>query len=81
MCDACQQTKSHQLPYPKSDSVSKSPLELVFSDVWGPARDSIGRNKYYVSFINDFSKLTWIYLLKNKFKVFQKFKEFQVLVE
>jgi hypothetical protein len=81
VCDACQQTKSHQLPYPKSDSVSKSLLELVFSDVWGPARDSIGRNKYYVSFINDFSKLTWIYLLKNKFKVFQKFKEFQVLVE
>jgi hypothetical protein len=71
----------HQLPYPKSFSVSKSPLELIFSDVWGHACYSIGRNKYYVSFINDFSKFTWIYLLKNKSEVFQKFKEYQALVK
>jgi hypothetical protein len=81
VCDAYQQAKSHQLPYPKSSSASKSPLELIFSNVWGPACDSIGRNKYHVSFIDHFSKFTWIYLLKNKSKVFQKFKEFQALVE
>ena len=34
ICDACQQGKSHQLPYPKSVSVSNNPLDLVFSDVW-----------------------------------------------
>jgi hypothetical protein len=34
VCDACQQGKSHQLPYPKPSSISKFPLELVFSDVW-----------------------------------------------
>jgi hypothetical protein len=33
VCDACQQVKSHQLPYPKSFSTSKAPLELIFSDV------------------------------------------------
>jgi hypothetical protein len=81
VCDACQQAKSHQLPYPKSICISKSPLELIFSNVWGPTCDSIGRNKYYVSFIDDFSKFTWIYLLKNKSEVFQKFKEFKALVE
>jgi hypothetical protein len=58
VCDACQQAKCHQLPYPISTSASKAPLELIFSDVWGSACDSIGRNKYYVSFINDFSKFT-----------------------
>jgi hypothetical protein len=81
VCDACQQAKSHQLSYLKSSSVSTSPLELIFSDVWGPACDSIGWNKYYVSFIDDFSKFTWIYLLKHKSEVFQKFQEFQNLVE
>jgi hypothetical protein len=70
VCDACQKAKSHQLPYPKSSSVSSVPLELVFSDVWGPAPASVGRNKYYVSFIDDYSKFTWIYLLKNKSDVF-----------
>jgi hypothetical protein len=66
VCDACQQAKSHQLPYPKSVSISTQPLELMFSDVWGPAPDSVGRFKYYVSFVDDFSKFTWIYLLKFK---------------
>jgi hypothetical protein len=76
VCGPCQQGKSHQLPYPKSVSVSRQPLELILSDVWGPAPDSIGRNKYYVSFIDDYSKFTWIYLLKFKSDVFQKFHEF-----
>jgi hypothetical protein len=53
VCDACQQAKSHQLSFPKSSSVSKAPLELVFTDVWGPACPSVGGFKYYVSFIDD----------------------------
>jgi histone deacetylase 1/2 len=81
ICDACQQGKSHQLPYPKSTSVSNNPLDLVFSDVWGPAPTSVGRNNYYVSFIDDFSKFTWIYLLRHKSEVFQRFHDFQNLVE
>jgi hypothetical protein len=69
MCDACQQAKSHQLPYLTSTSVSHHPLELIFSVVcvWeGGAPESSGRYKYYVSFIDDYSKFTWIYLLKFK---------------
>jgi hypothetical protein len=81
LCDAYQQAKSHQLPYPISTSTSKAPLKLIFSDVWGPACNSIGGHKYYVSFIDDFNKFTWIYLLKHKSEVFMRFKEFQVLVE
>lgn len=81
VCDACQQSKSHQLPYPKSVSISLEPLQLIFSDVWGPAPSSVGNKCYYVSFIDDFSKFTWVYLLKHKSKVFEKFQAFQNLVE
>ena len=81
MCDSRQRAKSHQLPYPKSLSVSRFPLELVFSDVWGTAPNSVGRKKYYVSFIEDYSKFVWIYLLKQKSEVFQIFCDFQHLVE
>jgi hypothetical protein len=73
--------RSHQLPYPKSSSVSSHPLELIFSDVWGPAPESVGRYKYYVSFVDGYSKFTWIYLLKYKSEVFQNFHDFQSLVE
>ena len=65
VCDSCQLAKSHQLPYPISTSVSTAPLEQVFSDVWGPAPLYAGEHSYYVSFIDDFSKFTWIYLLKS----------------
>jgi len=47
----------------------------------GPAPTSVGKNSYYVSFIDDFSKFTWIYLLRHKSKVFQTFHEFQAMVE
>ena len=46
ICDSCQRAKSHQLPYPVSTSVSTKPLQLIFSDVWGPALTC------YVSFID-----------------------------
>jgi transposase InsO family protein len=81
VCDACQRGKSRQLPYPRSTSASTGVLDLVFSDVWGPAPSSVGRNKYYVSFIDDYSKFTWIYLLCQKSDVFACFRDFQSLAK
>jgi hypothetical protein len=80
MCEACACAKAHQLPYLVSSSRSFAPLELVFSDVWDPAIDSFGRKKYYVSFIDDYSKFTLIYLLYHKSEVSKYFLEFQKLV-
>jgi hypothetical protein len=58
VCDVCMKAKAHQLPYPVSTSRASTPLELIFSDVWGPAINSFGGKNYYVSFIDDFSKFT-----------------------
>ena len=49
--------------------------------MWGPSPQSVGRYQYYVSFIDDFSKFTWIYLLRNRSEVFQVFLNFQQHVE
>ena len=37
--------------------------------------------KYFVPFIDDYSRKTWIYFLKTKDEVFNRFKEFKALVE
>jgi transposase InsO family protein len=42
---------------------------------------SISGYVYYVSFIDDYSRKTWIYFLKTKDEVFSKFKEFKALIE
>jgi histone deacetylase 1/2 len=73
MCDKCQRAKSHQLPYTLSHHVSTMPLELIHSNVWGPAIASSGGFKYYVSLIDDYSRFCWIYLLKHKSDVEQVF--------
>jgi hypothetical protein len=66
VCSACQQAKSHQLPFNDSTRVSTEPLELVHSDVWGLAIKSVNGYQYYVSFLDDYSRFTWIYLIKHK---------------
>jgi len=81
VCDSCQLAKSHQLPYSRSNKIATAPLELISSDVWGPTPTSVGRHTYYVSFIDDYSRYTWIYLLKKKYDAFQVFRDFQNLVE
>ena len=42
---------------------------------------SLSGYAYYVSFIDDFSRKTWVYFMKNKDEVFSKFKEFKALIE
>ena len=81
VCDACQRAKVHQLPFRDSTHVTHAPLEIIHSDVWGPAIISVGGFKYYVSFLDDYSRFTWIYLLKHKSDVEQAFYTFQKHVE
>ncbi|KAL0367866.1 UNVERIFIED_CONTAM: Retrovirus-related Pol polyprotein from transposon TNT 1-94 [Sesamum radiatum] len=78
----CQYGKAHQLPYEESNFRAKEPLELIHSDVFGPVRQaSIGRMKYMVTFIDDFSRYVWVYFMKNKSETLMKFKEFKKSVE
>jgi histone deacetylase 1/2 len=81
VCDSCQKAKSHQLSFFGSNKVSAGPLDLIHSDVWGPAPTSVGRFSYYVSFIDAHTKYTWIYLMCQKSDVFTVFRGFQALVE
>lgn len=70
------------MSFPSRGKRTKQILELVHSDVFGPVKvPSLGKSVYYVSFIDDFSRNTWIYFLKNKSEVFDRFKEFKALVE
>jgi transposase InsO family protein len=55
-------------------------FELVHSDVWGPTIESFDGYKYFVTFVDDFSRETWIYLLKFKSEVVDVFKDFHTLV-
>ncbi len=63
-------------------SKSNEVLELIHFDVWDPVPvPSYNDYKYFVTFIDDFSKNTWLYLMKNKSEVFSIFQSFTKFVE
>ena len=82
LCDACQLGKSCRLPFLSSETVSTKPLERVHCDLWGPSPVvSTQGFKYYVIFVDNFSRFTWFYPLKLKSDFFSVFTQFQSLVE
>jgi hypothetical protein len=80
-CENCIYGKQSQVRFTSGATRAKGILELIHSDVFGPVPvPSLGKYVYYVSFIDDFSRNTWIYFLRKKSEVFDKFKEFKALV-
>ena len=77
-CKHCVMGKTTQSPFSTSISCTKSPLEIVHSDVWGPVPiNSINAHRYYVIFMDDFTRFTWFFPLKHKSQVLTSFKHFE----
>ncbi|KAL0541197.1 hypothetical protein IC582_021236 [Cucumis melo] len=61
---------------------ARRPLELVHTDLCGSIKpSSFDKNNYFLLFIDDFSRTTWVYFVKEKSEVFSMFKRFKALVE
>eukprot|EP00253_Pinus_taeda_P014388 PITA_14388 len=82
-CENCIYGKQKRVKFLRVGKEKKSEkLELVHTDVWGPAQvSSLGVSRYYFTFIDDATRKTWIYCNKNKFDVFDTFKKWKALVE
>ena len=66
-CESCQLGKHTHVSFPKRlNDRAKSPFELVHTDVWGPCwTASTLRFQCFVTFINNYSRCTWLFLMKN----------------
>jgi hypothetical protein len=54
----------------------------VHTNVWGLAQvSSLGGSCYYVTFIDDATRKTWVYCIRQKYDVFDTFKKWKALVE
>ena len=70
-CDYCLFGKKHRVSFQKNSTLKLEKLKLLYYDVCGPMEvDSLGGNKYFVTFINDASQKRWVYLLHTKSQVF-----------
>ncbi|KAI5336317.1 hypothetical protein L3X38_015584 [Prunus dulcis] len=61
VCEGCVYGKSHREPFENEKPWrAKNPLELIHTDVCGPMQnESIGGNKYFITFIDDYSRMCW----------------------
>ena len=67
-CESCQYAKLHCVHLsPLVNKRAFAPFELIHSDVWGPCLVmSPNGFKYFVTFVDDFSHVTWLYLMKSR---------------
>lgn len=81
-CIACVLGKQTRLKFNTSKSRTTRRLELVHSDLCGPMSEpSWGGAWYVLTFTDDFSRKSFVFLLRSKAEVVDKFKEFKQYVE
>ncbi|PKU67006.1 Retrovirus-related Pol polyprotein from transposon TNT 1-94 [Dendrobium catenatum] len=81
-CSSCKESKSHKLVFEKSLNNTNAILDLVHSDVWGPAPVTSNQGfRYYVLFVDDFSRFSWIFPMQTKYEVFTIFTVFRAQIE
>lgn len=82
-CEVCLKGKQHRVPFPKKSTWrATEKLELIHSDLCGPITPpSHSQKRYLISFIDDFSRKTWIYFALEKSEAFHYFKLFKSFVE
>ena len=75
--------KEKRMTFPKKSlHESTEVLELVHTDVCGPMNvPSVGGSRYFVSFVDDFSRIVYVYMLKYKSDVLEKFREYVPMAE
>ena len=82
-CEVYIEDKQHRVAFPNEwNKRAIKPLNVVHFDVCGLMRTtSMGNTRYFVTFIDMFSRKMWLYVLKSKGNFFEKFKQFKTFVE
>jgi hypothetical protein len=80
-CDFCPLGKSKQLPFKSSTRITTHVLELIHTDLWTSPVYSHSGCKYYIIFVDDFTRYTWLYPIQHKSDAYHCFVKFKTLVE
>ena len=82
VCESCLEGKMTKRPFTTKGLTAKQPLELLYSNACGPfSTQARGGYEYYITFIDDYSRYEYVYLMRRKSESFQKFKEFHAETE
>ncbi|KAJ9535774.1 hypothetical protein OSB04_un001074 [Centaurea solstitialis] len=81
-CEVCELAKSHRASFPLTLSKNTLPFMTIHSDVWGPSKvPTMSGARWFVTFIDDYSRMTWLCPMKSKDEVNVLFQKFHKMVE
>lgn len=82
-CDACTLGKMHREEFPvRVEKKQRDILELVHTDLCGAMQTkSLGGALYFLLFIDDCTKFSWVYFLSKKSHTFEYFNLFKNMIE
>ena len=81
-CEVCHKAKQTRDPFPLSQHRTKTLGDFIHLDVWGPYRvTSIEGFKYFMTVVDDFTRATWVFLLKSKDEVYSHFVNFSNILK
>lgn len=81
-CKVCLLGKQTRLPFKKSTWRATEKLQLIHIDLCGPqVNPSLNGSRYFITFIDDYTRMCWIYFMKQKLEVAEVFLKFKRWVE
>jgi transposase InsO family protein len=81
-CVSCQLGKQPALPFQNSESMSTGIFDLIHSDVWGPSPiNSLGGSHYFVVFVDDYSRYSWVFLMRSRDELLNIYRNFANMVK
>jgi transposase InsO family protein len=81
-CYVCPLAKQHRIPFPVHTTHTRMPFEIVHCDIWGPmATPSINGSVFFLSIVDDYTRFTWVHLMKSKSQTRSLIKSFFSLVQ
>ena len=75
-CESCQLGKHVRSSFPQTAQRCNSAFSTIHFDIWGPSRVTSFGFRYFVTFIDEFSRCTWVYLMKDRSELLPIFKSF-----
>ncbi|KAL0554435.1 hypothetical protein IC582_008356 [Cucumis melo] len=81
-CDVCIRAKQHRVSFPSQPYKPTQPFTLIHSNIWGPSKViTSSKKRLFVTFIDDHTHFTWVYLITDKSEVSSIFQNFYHTIE
>nr|KYP36220.1 Copia protein [Cajanus cajan]KYP68721.1 Copia protein [Cajanus cajan] len=81
-CDICHKSKQCRFPFNRSNNKAEAPFHLIHYDLWGKYNTaSHNGSHYFLTIVDDYSRATWVYLMRHKSETLDMLKKFCTIIK